>query len=474
MDDPDRLLPAAPPFRLRVRVLTPLTGGGHRYLDDGIVDVGPDGRIVRVAAPSDVPPVADVAPGPSAPLFDLRPWLLLPGLIDLHAHIPQLPNAGVGAGLDLLAWLERYTFPIEERFNAATAERLAPLAFRAFAAAGTTTVAGYVTRDAAATDAVFRAAESSGIRTILGLVLMDRLTTPTAGSAAGTDEGLRASRELCRRWDGRDRGRIRYAFTPRFALSCSAEVLRGSVQLAAEHGTYWQTHLAEDRREIAAVRDAFPDARDYLDVYERAGALDLAGAGAPRALFAHAIHLSHREIARLAGSGAAVAHCPASNLFLPSGIMPLARYLGDGVRVGLGSDVAAGPDPSLFEVMRVGAYAQHALLALGNRPGIRPAGPATGWEPAGEAASHDPGTPLDPIALLRLGTFEGARALGIEDAVGSVEAGKEADVIVVDPSIVDPIPGAGVDDAPADIISRLIFRTQRGMVRAAWVRGRRI
>jgi guanine deaminase len=275
---------------------------------------------------------------------------------------------------------------------------------------------------------------------------MDRSPADEAGrhSAPATRRGLRASTELCARWHERDGGRLRYAFTPRFALSCSPELLRESVRLAVETGAHWQTHLSEDPREIDAVRRVFPDALDYLDVYEQAGALG------PHMLFAHAIHLSRREVARLAESGAAVAHCPSSNLFLPSGVMPLARYLEAGIAVGLGSDVSGGPDPSLFDVMRVGAYAQHARQAL----------------------EREKREVLDPLGWLRLGTIEGARALGLGEVVGSIEVGKEADLVAVDPTLVDPVPGAGANDKPVELVSRLIFRAHPDMVRGTWVRGR--
>jgi Cytosine deaminase and related metal-dependent hydrolases len=154
---------------------------------------------------------------------------------------------------------------------------------------------------------------------------------------------------------------------------------------------------------------------------------------------------------RLVETGTRVAHCPASNLFIGAGIMPLARFLGAGLAVGLGSDVSGGPDASLFSVMRVGAYAQMARRSF-----------------AGEE-----GAILDPLGWLRMGTLEGARALGLDDVIGSLEVGKEADLIAVDPAFVAAVPGAH-DDEPADLMSRLIFRAHPDMVRAAWVRGRRL
>ncbi|MDP9468466.1 MAG: amidohydrolase family protein, partial [Chloroflexota bacterium] len=413
-------LPTSPPFTLRARLLTPLHGAGLRYEPDALVDVDPAGRLARVS------PWREAAH--ETPAFDLRPWLVMPGLVDLHAHLPQLPNAGVGAGLDLLTWLERYIFPLERDFDTATAELIAPAAYRAFARAGTTTVVAYGALWAESLDACFRAAEAHGIRAVIGKVMMDRLSYDTDRDPMEVLElSLRQSAELCATWHGRDDGRLMYAFTPRFAVSCSAEMLAASARAAAAAGAYWQTHLSEDRGEVAEVRRLFPEAVDYTDVYDRAGGLT------PRAILAHAIHLSDREVARLAETGAVIAHCPSSNLFLASGAMPLSRYLASGIRMGLGSDVAAGPDAPLFSVMRAGAYTQNALRAAGRS----------------EAAA------LSPADWLRLGTLGGAEALGLADRIGSLEAGKEADLIAVDPSVTLPLEGVGAheDDRLDEMLS---------------------
>jgi guanine deaminase len=189
----------------------------------------------------------------------------------------------------------------------------------------------------------------------------------------------------------------------------------------------------------------FPESADYVDVYDRAGGLG------ERTVLAHAVHLSDRELVRLVESGSRVAHCPISNLFLASGVMPLGRYLDAGLTLGLGSDVAGGPDLSIFSVMRVGFYAQNARRVAG----------------IGE------GPVLGPLDWLRLGSLGGAMSLGLGDRIGSLEAGKEADLIAVDPGYVAPIPGV-VDEEAMDLASRLIFRAHPDMVRAAWVRGRRL
>ena len=439
-------LPDRPPFAVRARILSPLASGETLHEADGLVAVDARGSLAFVGAASSASP--DLLAG----AVDLRPWVVMPGLIDTHAHLPQLPNAGLGFALDLLTWLDRLTFPTERSWADPTvAADLAPAIFRAFAAAGTTTVLAYGVVYEAAMDAAFRAAEAHGIRAILGKVMMDRVTyDPTIEPSTILDRSLRESADLIARWHGAADGRLGYAVTPRFAVSCTAEMLRESASLARSTGTRWQSHVSEDPGEIAEVARLFPEARDYVDVYDRAGALG------ERTVLAHAIHLSDRELARVVETGSRVAHCPASNLFIGAGVMPLGRWLEAGVVVGLGSDISGGPDPSLFSVMRTGAYAQMARRSL----------------------AGDERAPLAPLDWLRLGTLDGARVLGLEDRIGSLEAGKEADMIVVDPGMTAPISGsadvAGLLDDPDALVSRLIFRAHPDMVRGAWVRGQRL
>jgi guanine deaminase len=427
-------------------LITPLPDGSIRSLEDAIVALDALGRIGSVRAS------AEASGAERASAIDLRPWVLLPGLVDLHAHLPQVPNAGLGYALPLLDWLDRLTFPTERAWSdRGLAERLAPAIFRSFAAAGTTTVLAYGVVYEAAMDAAFRAAEAHGIRAILGKVMMDRVTyDPTIEPSSILARSLAQSRSLAERWHGAADGRLGYAVTPRFAVSCTAELLAASAALARELDCWWQTHVSEDRAEIDEVARLFPDARDYLDVYDRAGGLG------PRTILAHAIHLSAREEARIAETGSRIAHCPTSNLFIGAGVMPLAERLAAGITVGLGSDVSGGAELSLFGVMRTGAYAQQARRALLE-------------DAAGEAV-------LGPLDWLRLGTIAGAQALGLDDRIGSLEAGKDGDLIAVDPARTAPLGSPDEVDLgdPELLMSRLIFRATDSMVRAAWVRGRRL
>ncbi len=456
-------LPDRPPFALRARILTPLVAGGSSDVEDGVIEVDEGGRIAWIGDAVEwstsrgaLPHTEDHAglpdrEGDQVEPIDLRPVVVMPGMVDLHAHLPQLPNAGLGAGMDLLSWLDRYIFPLERRFDQEEdAARLAPAAFRTFAAAGTTTLLAYGAVYKASMEGAFRAAEEHGIRAILGKVMMDRITyDETIDPSTILDRSVRESEELIGDWHGADDGRLGYAVTPRFAISCTAELLRESAALAARTGAWWQTHVSEDPGEIQEVARLFPEAQDYVDVYDRAG-----GLGA-RTILAHAVHLTDRELVRLVETDTRVAHCPASNLFLASGIMPLARYREAGLGIGLGSDVAGGPDPSIFSVMQVGAYAQAALRTV-----------------AGEQRAS-----LTPLDWLRLGTLDGARALGLDERIGSLEAGKDADLIAVDPRLTAARRDLPYDAARVEtdeVMSRLIFRAHPDMVRGAWVRGRRL
>lgn len=228
--------------------------------------------------------------------------VIIPGLIDLHAHLPQYP---VVARVEeaLLPWLQRHVFPIEKQFNAATARTFAPFFFEALARNGTTCAMLYATIYEESCDAAFEAAERSGMRVILGKVMMD------SGSYGGLPPektlplSLEQSERLCRKWHGRDNGRIEYAFSPRFAVTCTEELMREAGLLARKFDAYIQTHLSENRNEIEVVRALFQKYPSYTAVYEACGLLG------DRSVLGHCIHLDDEEIRLLAESHSAAAHC---------------------------------------------------------------------------------------------------------------------------------------------------------------------
>ncbi|WP_425452608.1 guanine deaminase [Methylobacterium radiodurans] len=322
--------------------------------------------------------------------------LILPGLVDTHVHYPQIQMVGA-FGAQLLGWLERYTFPAEVSFaDRRHAEDTARLFLREVLACGTTTAAVYCTVHPHSVDAFFAESERFNTRMVAGKVLMDRNAPSALLDTA--ERGYRESEALIRRWHGR--GRQLYGVTPRFAPACTEAQLDAAGALLREHdGLYLQTHLSESPAEVAWVRDLFPARASYLDVYAHAG---LVG---PRAVFGHAIHVAEEDFCTCHRTGAALSHCPTSNLFLGSGLFRLFDALDPRrpVRVGLGTDVGAGTTLSLVRTLGE-AYKVAALR----------------------------GDKLDAVRALWLATAGGAEALHLEDRIGRIAVGYEADLCVLD------------------------------------------
>jgi guanine deaminase len=402
------------------------------------------------------------------PIQDLRPLWILPGMVDLHVHLPQHEAVAMD-GLELLPWLETFIFPAEARFaDGEFAVRSSARFFQGLLYRGTTTAVIYATVHAEATDAAFREAERCGIRAVIGKVMMDR-HAPDALQEE-TEASLAQSEALCQSWHGRDHGRLSYAFTPRFAPTCSSELMRGVGVLAQKYGAFIQTHISENLQELEWVKELFPEAANYTDVYRRMGMLG------PKTLLAHGIHLNKQERAVLRESGTSLIHCPRSNAFLRSGIMPLRRWLDEGMPMGLGTDVGAGPSLSMW------AEAAFACTASKLR-----------WAERQNMADHlrllgvldetqrsevirvlglFSDAPVDPVQAFHLATLGGAKALGMEDRIGSLTVGKDADFVVVDPRIADPAEDRGAEP-PERTLSRMLYREHPGMVRATFVRGQR-
>jgi guanine deaminase len=349
----------------------------------------------RIAACGDFDQIR--AAHPAAEVEDLRGGFLLPGLIDTHVHFPQVRVIG-SLGRSLLDWLEHCALPEESRMsNANYAAATARVFVTALAAHGTTTALVFGSHFAPATACLFEAADALGLRIASGLVVSDRRLRPDLHQTP--EAAYRESAALIGKYHGR--GRLLYAVTPRFALSVSEPMLEVCQSLLRDHsGLRFQTHLNENRDEVAEVKRLFPWAADYLAVYERYG---MAG---PRAVMAHSVHSTGSELERLAASQTAVAHCPASNAALGSGLFPLRAHLEAGVRCALGTDVGAGTTFSLLnEALQ--AYLMQRLI-----PG---------------------GLLLHGGQLLYLATRAGAEALGLEEETGDFQPGKSADFIYLRP-----------------------------------------
>jgi len=320
--------------------------------------------------------------------------LILPGFIDIHIHYPQT-EVIASYGAQLLDWLNTYTFPAEGRFADATyADTLAHFFLDELLRHGTTTALVLTTVFPQSVTAFFEAAHQRNMRMVAGQVLMTRNAPDFLLNEAKVAQAQ--TREQIQTWHGK--GRQLYAITPRFAITSTPEELTLAGELKAEFpDVYVHTHLSENHAEIAFTAELFPDAPDYLGVYEQFGLLG------DRSIFAHCLHLSESEFERMAAAGGAIAFCPSSNLFLGSGLFKLDRAKAGGIRVGLATDVGGGTHFSMFYTM---AEAYKVLQLQGYS--------------------------LSPFKSLYLATLGAAHSLALEDKLGNFQVGKEADFIVVD------------------------------------------
>src|SRR5690625_2666996 len=412
----------------------PFAGGSLRA-DPDIALVVDDGQII---ARTDIDSAH--AAYPDAELVDLREGILIPGLIDTHVHYPQVRAIG-HLGKPLLEWLEVCALPEEGRLIEDTyAHNLAEEFLHVLISSGTTSAMVFGSHFASAVDILFGHASQLGIRMTAGLVTSDRnLPEPLLTTI---DKSMVESQQLIDRWHGK--GRLRYAVTPRFSLSAGEELLAAGGQLVRDNpGIMVTSHLNENHDEIAAVAEVHPNARDYLDTY------DIAGLLGDHTILAHNVHPTDRELARMAETGAAAAHCPTSNSALASGFFPLQRHIDAGVQVALGSDVGAGNGFSMFKE-GVQAYFMQQL------------------DPNG-------GQPLTSAHLLHLATKAGAQALDLDDKVGDLSEGKRFDAVLVRPTTGQPL-DVGITNAAddEDALAKLFAMGTPADITGVWIDGQRV
>lgn len=367
------------------------------YEADGLLVTGPDaeGRQVVQAVGSYQALVSQFA---EVPTEHLPGRLIAPGFVDMHVHYPQLDVIGSPAE-GLLPWLENYTFPEEKRF--ASKDHCAQAATFFIAELlrnGVTTALAFATSHVESVNALFAEAQKNQLRLMTGKCLMDQ--NAPDGVRDETVQSLQDTEALILRWHGVDR--LGYAITPRFVPSCSEAQLRGAGELAAKYPDVWiQSHVAENKDEIAWVRQLYPKARSYLSVYEQFGLLR------PRAVYAHCIHIDDEDRALMRGTGTAAAVSPTSNLFLGSGFFDYEGADRIGFPYGLASDVGGGTSFSPFHTMLAAYY-------------------------VGREGQTKTGLSLKPQHLWWQHTAGAARALGLEGVVGNLQPGCEADFVVLD------------------------------------------
>jgi guanine deaminase len=363
-----------------------------RYEPDAIVAMA-GGKVTQFGPAHEMQP--DLPSGAKVRHYG-KDSLILAGFVDCHVHYPQTQIIG-SYGEQLTDWLTRYTYAAEQQFaDGEHARAVAKVFLAECLRAGTTTAAVHCTVHPQSVDAFFEAAAARDMRMIAGKVLMDR-----NAPAALTDTAKRGydeSKALIGRWHGK--GRQLYCITPRFAPTSSPEQMEAAGALWRESpGTYLQSHVSESRAEIAWVKDLYPERQGYLDTYEHYGLLG------PRAIYGHGIWLTEDELRRCHDTGTALAHCPTSNAFLGSGLFNLAnaKKAARPVRVGMATDLGAGTSFSMLQTL-------------------------------GEAykVAHLTGNTLSAGHAFYLATRGGAQALYLEDTIGSIAVGMEADLVVLD------------------------------------------
>ena len=369
------------PFDEGTEAMAEHESSGAVYILDGqIADVGPRDRVLKAHPKAQVRPYGDK--------------LIMAGFVDAHVHFPQ--TAMIASwGKRLIDWLNSYTFPEEMKFS--DPEYAAEIAARYLnlsTAHGTTSMCSYATIHPESVEAFFNEAQKRGQRVIAGKTCMDR--NAPDGLRDTAQSAYDDSKSLLQKWQNVDR--ISYAITPRFSPTSTPEQLEAMGALWAEHPEcLMQTHLSEQTDEVAWVKELFPTARDYLDTYEQFGLLGKGG------LYGHAIYLEEREKARLREVDGSLIHCPTSNTFIGSGLFDMAGLMANGHRIGLATDTGGG---SSFSMLRTMA----AAYEIGQLRGV----------------------PLHPSQLLWLATQGSARALHMDDKIGNLAVGLEADLIILD------------------------------------------
>lgn len=378
----------------------------------------------------------------NAPVTDHGNALIVPGMTDLHLHASQYVFRGMWMDEELLDWLNRHTFPIEARYKD---RAFADEAYRIFrddlVRCPTTRAVMFATLHRDATLHLMDLMEESGIVTFIGKVNMDRNAPDIL-----REESAEASLADTRRWLSETEGRYRYTrpiLTPRFVPSCTDDLLEGLGRIALERGLPVQSHLSENMGEIDWVKELCPWSENYGAVYDRYGLFGLSG----NSVMAHCVHSGDEEIALMKERGTFIAHCPDSNVNLASGIAPAKRYLEEGLRIGLGSDVAGGSRLSLFAVMREAVQVSKLR-----------------WRLLDETRRW-----LSFAEVFYMATKGGGQFFG---RVGSFEEGYEADVLVLDDAVL-PTPLRD-EITPEERMERIVYQGHNNCIVHKYVQGRKL
>lgn len=399
-----------------------------------LVTMNPEREIIKadIAIEGDrIRQIGQIDPGEGDQVIDAGGMLVIPGLIQAHVHLCQTLFRGLANDMELLDWLNQRIFPLEAAHDEESLYYSALLGCAELLRGGTTSIVDMATVNF--TDSVFEAADRAGIRYLGGKCMIDHCGKDVQPLLEDTGSSLQNSVDLLQRWNGRANGRLRYAFCPRFVPSCSHELLREIQVLSEKYKVPVHTHASENLSEIRLV-ESERGRRNIVYLNEL-------GLCSDRLILAHCIHLSDEEKHILAGTKTNVVHCPSSNLKLASGIAPVPELMDYGANVSLGADGAACNDNlNMFIEMRLAGLIQKPF----HGPTIMPA-----------------------PKIFEMATLAGARAMGMEHELGSLEAGKKADVVVVDLSKWHNWPVSA-----SDVYAQLVYQVQTQDIYCTIVDGR--
>lgn len=411
-------------------ILRPQSPTDCQILPQMVLRIGDDGRIAELSATQTQ--ATDVIGGEGR-------WIL-PGFIDAHLHLPQWDRRGID-GVSLRDWHDRYIYPAEARLHDPDfAEKLAEDFVSGLIAQGTTTAVSFGSPFAPATERAFSVFARRGFRAVHGMMLND-CDCPVP-LCQDTDQALDDARQLAARWHGAENGRLSYAFSPRTPVSCTEKLMRGAAALSQMLKCYLQTNVAESLADGTAVRERFPDSIDDMEIFAEMGMLT------PRTLLGHGVFLTRQQRDQVARAGTTLVHCPTADLFMENGLMDYVAHRSAGVRVALGSSIAAGHDPFMPRV---------AIECLQTAKALK--------VHAIPRRSYPVPTPAEAWWTLTRGAAE---ALHMASRIGSLDVGFDADCLVVKPE-------PWIAELPADQqASALLYTLCPEQIEHVFIAGRRV
>lgn len=402
--------------------------------DTAIITLDPQNRILQGSVVIENGHIASIESTASLStsgfdeIIDGQDRVLLPGFVQTHIHLCQTLFRGAADDLALIDWLKQRIWPMEAAHTAESLYASARLGIAELIKGGTTCALTMETVNH--TDSVFQAVEESGFRATVGKCMMDAGEDVPVELNEATESSIAESLLLLKRWHGAAGGRIRYCFAPRFAVSCSPELLERVADLSRKHGVLVHTHASENQEEIAIV-EKLTGKRNIHYLYS-------VGLTGQHIVLAHCVHLDESEMAMLQSSGTHVAHCPSSNLKLASGIARVSAMLERGISVSLGADgTPCNNRLDIFTEMRMAALLQKVLHGSQSLPAL---------------------------TALQMATLNGARAMGLEDQIGSIETGKRADLVLLNLKSLHTTP-------KFDLVSAVVYAAETSNVETVIING---